>query len=133
MPAEPAGRNVVLTTGANGVRRALAPTAWMVLEELLLRSNTSDGECIACESVRALGASLGLSKDTVARAIRQLRGSGLVTVSQRRTDVGTFESGSYAVALPDGVSLTSPAPSAPRKRARVDALDLSQLSLAIES
>lgn len=107
MPAEPAGRNVVLTTGASGVRRALAPTAWMVLEELLLRSNGFGGEFIADESVRALGRSLGLSKDTVARAIRQLHGAGLVTVSQRRTGIGRFESGSYVLALPAGVTLAS--------------------------
>ena len=52
MPAGPAARAVVLATDASEVRRVLAPTAWMVLEELLLRSNASDGECIASESVR---------------------------------------------------------------------------------
>jgi len=134
LSAEPAGHTVVLTMGASGVRRALAPTAWMVLEELLLRSSASiDGERVASESVRALSRSLGLSKDTVARAIRQLRGAGLVTVAQRRTDSGAFESGSYAITLPDGVTLTLPAPVSPRNRARVGARDLSQLSLAIES
>ena len=133
LPAEPAGRNVVLTTGASGVRRALAPTAWMVLEELLLRSNSFGGEFIADVSVRALGRSLGLSKDTVARAIRQLHGGGLVTVSQRRTDIGRFESGSYVLALPAGVTLAWPAPAVLRKSARLGDRNLSQLSLAIES
>ncbi len=106
----------------------------MVLEELLLCSSASiDGEPVACESVRTLRRSLGLSKDMVVRAIRQLRGAGQVTAAQRRTDAGTFESGSYAITLPDGVTLTVPAPVSSRSRARVDDRDLLQLSLAIES
>ena len=129
MPAEPARHTVVLTTGASEVRRALSPTAWFVLEELLLHSSSVGGERIAGLSVRTLGRSLGLSKDTVARAICQLRGAGLVTAAQRRTDVGRFESGSYVIALPGGVTLASPAPAVPLKRTR----DPSQLSLAIES
>ena len=134
MSAEPVGPAVVVTMDASEVRRVLAPSAWMVLEELLLCSSTSfDGERVACESVRTLSRSLGLSKDTVARAIRRLRGAGLVTVTQRRTDAGTFESGSYAITLPDGVTFTVPAPVSPRNRARVDDRDLLQLSLAIES
>lgn len=134
MSAEHVGRAVVVTMDASEVRRVLAPSAWMVLEELLLCSSASiDGERVACESVRTLSRSLGLSKDTVARAIRQLHGAGLVTVAQRRTDAGTFESGSYAITLPDGVTVTVPAPVSPRNRARVDDRDLLQLSLAIES
>lgn len=133
MAVEPAGGTVVLTTGASEVRRALSPTAWFVLEELLLHSSSVGGERIAGSSVRTLGRSLGLSKDTVARAICQLSGAGLVTAVQRRTDVGRFESGSYVIAAPAGVTLASLAPAVPRKRARVADRDLSQLSLAIES
>jgi len=134
LSAEPVGRAVVVTMDASEVRRVLAPSAWMVLEELLLCSSaTFDGEYVSCESVRTLSRSLGISKDTVARAIRQLRCAGLVTVAQRRTGAGTFESGSYTITLPDGVTLAVPAPAAPRNRARLGARDRSQLSLAIES
>jgi DNA-binding transcriptional ArsR family regulator len=109
---------------ASEMRRVLAPSAWMVLEELLLCSSASiDGERVASVSLRTFSRSLGLSKDTAAKAIRQLRDAGLVTVAQRRTDAGTFESDSYAITLPDGVTLAVPAPVSPWNRARVDDCD----------
>ena len=43
-----------------------------MLEELLLRSNGTANECVARVSVRSLAASLGLAKDTAARASRML-------------------------------------------------------------
>ena len=90
-------------------------------------------ECVACVSVRSLAASLGLAKDTVARAIRRLRDSGLVTVAQQRTDAGIFATGTYVVALPEGITLIALAPAALPPRARAGRHDSSQLSLAIES
>jgi hypothetical protein len=55
--------------------RPLGPTAWMVLEELAVHAD-SDGQIAV--GVRRLGSDLGLDKDTVARALRRLRGAGLV-------------------------------------------------------
>ncbi len=126
-------RSIVVGAASCDLRRGLGPTSWVVLEELLLRSNGTTQECVACVSVRSLAASLGLAKDTVARAIRRLRDSGLVTVAQQRTGAGIFATGTYIVALPDGVTLTESAPAAPQPRARVGRRDPSQLSLAIES
>jgi len=130
--AEASVRSIVVGAASRELRRALGPTCWVVLEELLLRSSGTADECVACVSVRSLAASLGLAKDTVARAIRRLRDSGLVTVAQQRTDAGIFGTGTYVVALPAGVTLVALATTAPQPRARVGRRDSSQLSLAIE-
>ncbi len=58
------------------MRARLGPTAWLVLEELLLRG---DGRGWVGEGVRGLAAGLGLDKDTVARGLRRLRAAGLVS------------------------------------------------------
>ena len=126
-------RFVVVGAASSDLRRALGPTSWVVLEELLLRSSGTADECVACVSVRSLAASLGVAKDTVARAIRRLRDAGLVTVAQRRTNAGVFDTGTYLIALPDSVTLLASAPTATKPRARVDRRDSLQLSFAIES
>ena len=133
MPAEASVRSVVVGAASSELRRALGPTSWVVLEELLLRSHGTTGDCVACVSVRSLAASLGLAKDTAARAIRRLRDVGLVTVAQQRTESGIFDTGSYVIAIPNGVTFIAPAPAAPQPRARVGRRESSQLSLAIES
>ena len=124
-------RSIVVGAASSELRRALGPTSWAVLEEMLLRSHGTTDECVACVSVRSLAASLGLAKDTAARAIRRLRDCGFVTVAQRRTDAGIFDTGTYVIALPEGVTLIVSPP--PPSRARVGRRDSSQLSFAIES
>ncbi len=132
MPAE-APRSIVVALEASALRRDLGPTSWMALEELLLRSTGPADACVARVSVRALAASLGLSKDTACRAIGRLRDAGLVRVAQQRTVAGIFDTGTYVIAVPDCIALHAPTHSFPRPRARVDRLQFSQLSLAIES
>ena len=126
-------RSVVVGAAASELRRALGPTSWVVLEEILVRSSGPADACVACVSVRALAGSLGLAKDTVGRAIRRLRYAGLVTVAQQRTVAGVFDTGTYVIAVPDCVSLTAPPLAAPQPRPRPTRRDFSQLSLAIES
>jgi DNA-binding transcriptional ArsR family regulator len=133
MPVESALPSVVVGGAASELRRALGPTSWMVLEEMLLHSTGPADGCVARVSVRALAASLGLAKDTVGRAIRRLRDAGLVTVAQQRTDAGIFDSGTYLIAVPDCITVNAPTPTARPPRARVDHRHFSQLSLAIES
>ena len=133
MSAESALPSVVVGAGACELRRALGPTSWMVLEELLLHSTGPADACVARVSVRALAASLGLAKDTTGRAIRRLRDTGLVTVTQQRTESGVFDTGTYLIAVPGCITLTAPARSCRPPRARVSSPDPSQLSLAIES
>ncbi len=132
MPAE-ATRSIVVAFEASELRRDLGPTSWIVLEELLLRSIGRADACVASVSVRALAASLGLAKDTAGRAIRRLRDAGLVRVAQQRTVAGSFDTGTYLIAVPNCIALNAPSQSAPRPRARVDRHHFSQLSLAIES
>ena len=133
MPAEAPSRSVVVGGAASELRRALGPTSWMVLEELLLCSTGPADGCVASVSVRALAASLGLAKDTVGRAIRRLRYAGLVTVVQPRTVAGIFDTGTYRFAVPDCITLHAPTPTTRLPRVRVEHRDFSQLSLAIES
>jgi DNA-binding transcriptional ArsR family regulator len=133
MPVESPLHSVVVGAAASELRRALGPTSWMVLEEMLLCSTGPVDACVASVSVRALAASLGLVKDTVGRAIRRLRDAGLVTVVQQRTVAGIFDTGTYLIAVPDCITVIAPTPSARMPRARVDHRRFSQLSLAIES
>ena len=133
MATEATMRFVVVGAAAGELRRALGPTSWVVLEELLLCSTGPADGCVAQVSVRALAASLGLAKDTVGRAIRRLRYAGLVTVAQQRTVAGIFDTGTYVIAVPDCIALDAPTHSSPRPRARVERPEFSQLSLAIES
>ena len=133
MSVEPALPSVTVGAAASELRRALGPTSWMVLEELLLRSTGPADVCVARVSVRALAASLGLAKDTAGRAIRRLRDTGLVSVAQQRTEGGVFDTGTYLIAVPDCITLTAPARSCRPPRARVDHRHFSQLSFALES
>ena len=133
MAAEATPRSVAVGAAASELRRALGPTSWIVLEELLLRSTGPADACVAQVSVRALAASLGLAKDTVGRAIRRLRAASLVTIAQQRTVGGIFDTGTYRIAVPDCITLNAPTQSSRLPRARVDHRHFSQLSLAIES
>ncbi len=101
--------DLVIGAGAAGVRRALGPTSWVVLEELLLASEPADdgpASTRSCAlSVRDLARRLGLDKDTVARAVQRLIDAGHVARSQTRTTAGTFARTTYRIDLPDGLHL----------------------------
>ena len=103
---DPPTRSIVVTPAAQQLRHALSPTAWLVLEELLLGCEAG----VAAVSVRQLGRSLGLAKDTAARAVRELRAAGLVAVSQRRTDAGAYDTGSYRISIPAGITIVDATP-----------------------
>jgi DNA-binding transcriptional MocR family regulator len=87
----PEGRLAVLPA-ASVVRRALAPSAWLMLEELA-RAAGHDG--MAVTNVRVLAADLGKSKDTAARALQRLIAAGLVERTENR-DTGTGQFGTVA-------------------------------------
>ena len=86
MPTE-----VVLSDGCRPVRAAVGPVAWVVLEELAGVGEPSGSTHRATTTVRQLGATLGLSKDTVAAALRRLIADGLV----RRIDERDHVSGHF--------------------------------------
>jgi DNA-binding transcriptional MocR family regulator len=120
----------VVAAGATELRRALGPTPWLILEEMLRRS---DGACTARVSVRSLAATLGLSKDTVARAITRLRATGVVVAVQSRASSGAFDAGVYRIVVPSDVLAIAPVTNEQPTRARLDRRDTTQLSLAIGS
>ena len=128
MPSDGVRRFSVDATAAE-LRRRLGPTSWVVFEELLLASSGSS-PCVASVSVRSLAMSLGLSKDTVARALVRLRRAGLVTAFQTRTTSGLFATGTYRLMIPESISITTRRAPAGHSSRRVDDV---QLELAIES
>lgn len=103
---------VTVLASASVVRRALAPSAWLVLEELA-RTASDDG--MAVTNVRVLAADLGMSKDTAARAMQGLIAAGLVERTENRdTGTGQFGTVAYRVDLvAAGLEVTSHTPTAP--------------------
>ena len=141
----PTRRSIVIEPTVSGLRRELGPTTWVVLEEMLLCSTGDAACCTTAVSIRNLGASLGLAKDTVARAIRRLQAAGIVTAVPSRTPAGTFAAGAYRIAIPRAIAVEQThtsepvdvethtsvprTPGAP-PRGRVARLDPAQLSFA---
>lgn len=99
---------IVYGAAAVALRRRLGTTAWVVLEQLLARSHGSVERCAAEMSVRSLAIDLGISKDAVARALRRLRETGIVTAEQSRASSGAFTSGSYLIDVPTCITLVEP-------------------------
>lgn len=82
------------------VRRTVGPTPWVVLEALAGRSAASQPVVEIESSARDLADVLGLSKDTVARALRVLARAELVRRVDRRSDrTGRFTATTYVVDL----------------------------------
>jgi len=89
----------------------------VVLEEMMERSTGPGVELVSVVSIRSLASSLGLAKDTVARAVRRLRDLGVLEAVQARSESGVFEAGSYrldvpvvciSIACPSQPSVTAP-------------------------
>jgi DNA-binding IclR family transcriptional regulator len=99
------GSPPALVVGSAGavLRRRLGPTAWVVLEAAVALARDSDGELVFGASARSLALEVGLSKNTVARALNSLRECGLLTFTQTRGNDGEFEAGRYVIALPANV------------------------------
>lgn len=130
-------RRLVIGPTSTELRRRLGPTAWAVYEELVLCSVGPSDACTSAVSVRSLAARLGISKDTVARALTRLRAFGLVSAQQSRGATGTFAMGSYRLHLPTCLALDDASDAtavAARSARRVrTAASMAQLALAIES
>lgn len=103
-------RSIVVNPCARELRRRLGPTAWVVLEELVSASQGDADDCYSTATVRSLAADLGLSKDTVARALVRLRSAGIVVAGQDRTPAGRFAAGRYRISVPGAIALVQPEP-----------------------
>lgn len=121
------------------MRRSLDPTAWVVLEELVLNADARSSEITVCvpASVRALASELGLSKDTVAAALRRLANAGIARREDERDgDSGRFGHSRYLVDLGStGIGLVAPA-QAPQPRTSdtvIAPADRPQASTAVEA
>lgn len=106
------GHRVLIGRGCRRARRSLDPTAWVVLEELVLAADTeaAGSTVLAPTSVRALASQLGLSKDTVASALRRLANAGIVRrQDERDAGSGRFGHSRYVVDLTStGIGLAAP-------------------------
>jgi DNA-binding transcriptional ArsR family regulator len=91
---------VVDLTIAEPLRETVGPIAWTVLESLAASATPGTRQHRVGGGTRALGRSLSLSKDTVARALRRLAEVRLVErVDARDPTSGRFGSTSYVVDL----------------------------------
>ena len=143
------GRAVVLGADAAVARKRLGPVAWCVLEALVAATDTHG---VAHGSIRSIASDLGVSKNTVQRAMTALRAAALVAPVAARRDDGRFAAGVYGVHVASsvlglvdtgGVNVTQPdassASSSPavdspksfrsRRRRLARPLDAEQLSL----
>jgi DNA-binding transcriptional ArsR family regulator len=108
--------------------RQIGPTPWAVLEDMAGDAVRDDpGQLVVATNVRQLALNLGLSKDTVSRALRRLVDAGLVARrAAGRTEGGTFGPGVYVlvdagladVLLPDLAVDGGPRSTAPVRRRR---------------
>lgn len=100
---------LVLTPVSAALRRRLGPTAWTVLEDVLLHGEAADTAVVAT-SVRAVADRLGLSRTTAGRALASLVERGLLSRRQQRDGCrGTFGPATYECRLDqlDGVDLVT--------------------------
>lgn len=130
----PTGAIVVFPAAAE-LRRAAGPTAWVVLEELLAHSTGDDGDLVVVALVRSIAATVGIAKDTAARALARLRRLGLIEHTQDRSATGVFAAATYRFVIPTGTvaveqSLTRTAATrATHQSSRPTVVSSSQLSL----
>ncbi len=116
MSNEPTRRTIVVGPKAHELRPYVGPTSWAVLEEMMQAATGPADRLVAEVSIRSLAASLGLAKDTVARAVRRLRDLGVIAAEQPRSERGVFQAGSYRLAVPPVCLAVDPSITTPRAR-----------------
>lgn len=92
-----AGR-LILTVESRVLKRSLGPTAWAVLEDVVLDAVRKEGRWLARTSTRCVADHLGLTPGTVSRAMARLCTEGIVHREDRRhVDTGRFDESVYLV------------------------------------
>ncbi len=97
---------IILDPESRAWRRRLGPLPWAVLEELAQQAHSGEQGWVAAVGVRDVGAALGVTKDTAARAITTLARNRIVT----RLYIDGPEQrprSAYRLHLPEGVGLRS--------------------------
>ena len=132
---EPSRRPVLIGPESIELCRTVGPTAWAVLVEMAQRSTGDGDEIVAQVSIRTLAASVGIAKDTAARAVRRLRRVGLIAAVQSRTSTGAFDVGTYRLSVPSAAisAVSSSLPPAARPSGRCPRPDFGQLALPLEA
>lgn len=97
---------IILDSPSRAWRRRLGPLPWAILEELAQQACRSKQGWVVAVGVRDLGATVGVTKDTAARALATLRSAGIVTPARVQGSDGWYRSG-YQLNLPDGITITS--------------------------
>ncbi len=106
---------LTITRHAVDLRAVLEPVSWIVLEELALQATVADGQVVVEHSARSLGESMGRSRDSVARAFRQLVAEGLIERAEHRSwGSGRFTGVHYVLDL-DAAGLQIPSLSEPAR------------------
>ena len=77
-------------------RRSLGATAWIVLQELVVRAVAVEGELRVQVPTRELAVTLGLNKDTVTQALARLRATNTIA----RTKRGATGASAFSIHLP---------------------------------
>ena len=106
---------LILTSTSRRLRRAVGPTAWVVLEALTADAVPDGDGLVVVTSVRRLADTLGLGRDAVASAVQALAFAGQLTVESTRDGAGRFASTRYVVAATDALRRADSAGDAPRR------------------
>jgi hypothetical protein len=89
---------IIVTAASRAAKRRLGPTAWAVLEDVVLDARRTAGRWEATTSVRLVARHLGLTPGTVARALARLCSDGIVHREDRRDDrTGRFGESVYVI------------------------------------
>lgn len=113
---------LVVSDAGRALRARLDPAAWVVLEELWQRVPTVAryGDAVVAVTVRELGAAVGVSKDTAARALARLTRAGLLAAQPTGARAtGRFGPGRYRLTPTDALAAIGES-SPPASRARFE-------------
>lgn len=114
MTLDDTDHGIVLRPGARAFIRGYRPTVWLVLQDIALDAGWRDDRLVASTSARLVAEHLHLDPGTVAAAMRVLRESGLVELTQLSGPDGRFGLAAYTVRLPAGLDTLAPGEGAPR-------------------
>ena len=97
------GCTVCIDARSRAWRRQLGVLAWAALEDLALAAHPSDQGWVAPIGVRDIARSIGVAKDTVARAVQILSSARLVVFERGVAGRDGRPRSGYRLQLPNGI------------------------------